>query len=281
MRAFCLLGARRSRHGDFLTVDIGWGGYVRSHRWAPIVVTASDPITRNVVLKVRWPHGGNYEMNVEQVFGIGPVPRSYSLLLPVQSWYGYQEAMFALADAQTGKTLAEYQPNGMYTTNTPSALSNDGALVGVSGRRTMLDSLRGNRDQQQLGIAYISPDRLPAAPLGYDSLELLVLNQPNLGLTGNREERPIDPAQQQAILDWVRIGGNLMIWPSSTSALADSGAIAEALPCRPGAVGRLKLAQEDLMAVGLPQRFAALPSYALTPNSDAKPIQFFNGAATA
>ena len=120
----------------------------------------------------------------------------------------------------------------------------------------MFDSLRGNLSSQQMGIDYLPPALLPTTALGYDSLDLLVLNQANLSVTGGGE-RNLDPAQQQAILDWVRAGGNLIAWPSAVVAFPSSSPLVDVFPCRMGERKTLDLTSDELQAAGLARRFVA------------------------
>src|SRR5258707_4310727 len=104
LACFLLLISSAAGADTSLSVDIGWGGHTRPHRWIPVMVTASDAKTRNVELEVYWPHGGNYAMRVRQVFAIGPTPATFPLVLPSHSYFSIQEAVFTLRDPSSGKT---------------------------------------------------------------------------------------------------------------------------------------------------------------------------------
>jgi hypothetical protein len=77
-----------------------------------------------------------------------------------------------------------------------------GILIGVSGSPAQLEAV------VQSGVAnagYLPVRFLPRSAIGYDAIEVLYLNQPDLAELG--------PEQQQAILDWVKTGGSLLLVP--------------------------------------------------------------------
>ena len=53
--------------------------------------------------------------------------------------------------------------------------------------------------------AYVDPGGLPGVPIGYDALDLLVLNELDFAA--------VDAEQQAAIVSWVKEGGTLLLWP--------------------------------------------------------------------
>jgi hypothetical protein len=275
-------GASAVRANTTLSVDIGWGGRLRAHRWTPLFVTASDSKSRNVEIEVSWPHGGNYAMRVHQRFTIGPTPTTFPLLMPVHGFtYGYQDAMYTLRDAGTGKSLAHFPPQPGMITQSMAALDPSGMLVGVTGRQSRLESLQGNVPERALGVSYLRPAYLPTAAIGYDAIDLLVLNQPNLNTVGGSSgDPPIDATQQQAMIDWVRAGGNLMLWPGETG-LPASGPLVDLLPCRTGDRLNLELSADELKEAGLGARFARTSAFTLVAEKDAERIDLLDGKAIA
>lgn len=266
-----------------LSVDIGWNGKLRANRWIPIFVTASDTKTRNVILTIHWPHGGNFSMDIEQAFAIGPDPQTFPLLLPTRGYaYSFQNAVYTLRDADTQKTLAHFpEPDSL---NLASEMSNvlqaTGSLVAVSGRQTHLESLQSVAPENVLTIGYLPPNFLPSAGIGYDAIDLLVLNQPNLNTIAGGKEPAIDPTQQQAIVDWVRAGGNLFIWPGDNG-FPSRSPLAEVLPCHTGDRINLELPAADLKKAGLSRRFARMSAFKLVPENGAQEIKLFGGQTSA
>jgi hypothetical protein len=175
-----------------------------------------------------------------------------------------------LRDADTGKTLARDPED---PDSSPSfynrIVSNDHRLVGISGDRTLLQSLEGKMGITPIETTYLTPRLLPRSPIGYDSLDLLVLNRPNLA--------KLEADQQKAILDWVHSGGNLLLWPGEDPLPEpDSSLIVQALPCRVGGIQDYLFDQSDLEQLGLKKHFESMRNgirgRTLTPDPKAKGI---------
>jgi hypothetical protein len=267
-----------SRADTKMQVEVGWGWRPRADRWTPVFVTAScDDKTRNVLLNVEWPEGGKYLMHIAQAMTIDSHPRTFPLLVPVHGW-DYQQAVFTLSDRDSGKTLAHFPKEGdeavTYFGGYPDASA---TFVGVSGATTTLNSLQSLGTSVNIG--FLPSRRLPTAPLGFDSLDVLVLNAPNLG--SGVGSAPIDDDQQQAIVDWVRAGGKLILWPGD-GGFPTSGPLAAVLPAKLGLRQDLTLSPRDLSAIGLSQRYKSLPAYQVEPTAGAQRIAMLNaGQASA
>src|SRR5207248_9801943 len=106
-------------------------------------------------------------------------------------------------------------------------------------------------------------DELPTNPIGYDCLDVLILNAPDLS--------SLSAEQQQAIADWVRTGGNLLMWPADTP-VPESGPPIDLLPCRIGTSAVIELNPEELKKVGLTPRYGKLPARMLSPRADAEAV---------
>ncbi len=193
-----------------LTVDIGWGGVVREGRWAPIFIHAADSRTREAVLRVRAPQGGLYSMEVTQYFTLGPTKTTLPLVIPIRT-NNMEGLSVRISDAATDRTLANFPSDPDSTTGVTSV---DGStkLVGVSGIQTTLQRLTSDLATKANNVVatHLNPDLLPTAAVGYDSLDLLVLNAPDL--------LHLSPDQQKAMIDWVRTGGNVVMWPGTDPA---------------------------------------------------------------
>jgi len=278
-----LIAGSFARAETKLSVDIGWTGKIRANRWIPIFVTASDTKSRNVILTIHWPHGGNFSMDIEQAFAIGPNPQTFPLLLPTRGYaYSFQNAVYTLRDADTQKALAHFpEPDSLALASEMSnVLQATGSLVAVSGRQTHLESLQSVAPENVLTIGYLPSNFLPSAGIGYDAIDLLVLNQPNLNPVAGGTEPAIDPTQQQAIVDWVRAGGNLLIWPSDNG-FPSRSPLAEVLPCHTGDRINLELTPAELKKAGLSKRFARMSAFKLVPENGAQEIKLFGGQTSA
>lgn len=278
-----LIAGTAARAETKLSVDIGWNGKVRANRWIPIFVTASDSKSRNVILTIHWPHGGNFSMDIEQAFAIGPDPQTFPLLLPSRGYaYSFQNAVYTLRDADTHKALAHFpEPDSLgLASEMGNVLQATGSFVGVSGRQTHLESFQSVAPENVLTIGYLLSNFLPSAGIGYDAIDLLVLNQPNLNTVAGGSEPAIDPTQQQAIVDWIRAGGNLLIWPGDNGFPSQSP-LAEVLPCHTGDRVNLELPNTERKKAGLGGRFAHMSAFKLVPEKGAQEIKLFGGQTSA
>ena len=80
-------------------------------------------------------------------------------------------------------------------------------LVGVSGNEGTEQLLETQLGRNTIVAGYLPERYLPSTAAGYDALDLLILNRPNLDR--------LDADQQRAIVQWVRAGGLLVLWPGS------------------------------------------------------------------
>jgi hypothetical protein len=250
-----------------LSVTVGFGDRVRAGRWAPITIKASDAQTRAAVIDLYVPQAGTYAMRVRQYITLSPVPTTVQLYAPLEYGAG-GGSVVTLRDADTGKTLAR---NPEDPDNTAAfynrIVSTDHRLVGISGERTLLQVLGGQMGSTPVETTYLPPRLLPRSSIGYDSLDLLILNRPDLA--------KMEADQQKAILDWVHAGGNLLLWPGDDPLPdSESSQIVQALPCRVGGIQDYLLEQPDLDELGLPKGSDGmrngLRGRALVPNPEVK-----------
>ncbi|HWE94971.1 MAG TPA: hypothetical protein VG269_13480 [Tepidisphaeraceae bacterium] len=274
-------GLSPARASTTLTVECGWGDRVKADRWVPLFITASDsgPRPRNVVIDIHWPHGGQYAMHIRQFGAIGPEPRTFPLLVPIRGW-AYQEASVTLFDDETGKTLAHFPENPDSASFAQPYFNPNGSLIGISGRLATLDALQGIGGAGQiLTTGFLDPARLPDSALGYDSLAALVLNGPNLVRSGVGPTA-LSETQQQAIVDWVRGGGTVILWPGD-GGFPSRSPLADVLPARLGERINLDLTPEERAAAGLPPRFARMAVHQLVPDPGAQKIPLLGNGQVA
>ena len=258
-----------------LSAKLGWDGPLRSGRWIPLHVTASDPTAsdarpRSVRLDLEIPQGGPNVMQLHQSVTIGPRPATFSLLIPFR-YEGYGSdggPTLTLRDAATGKMLARWPEDGG-SDNGPGPYwdrlsDTEKKVIGVVGEWSTLDPMivaSGDRAR----AVQLPADRLPGSPLGYDLLDLLVLNRANV----NR----LDADAQQAIADWVRAGGTVLMWPGNDPIPA--GPLADVLPCRVGRPATYPISTATRSALDLTGKFKAMQGSELTPAAGATPIQLW------
>lgn len=258
-----------------LDLDFGWGQHVRAGTWTPVFVTLSDSRPRNVVLEINAPGGGGgagQAMRIRQGAAIGPDPATFPLLAPLT--YSLDDTVVTVRDAESGRTLAEcpfadpFEPTSRVRNK--EVLQSGDPLIAVSGHAPAMQVLERRQygEQQTLNIGYLDAARLPAVAEGYASLDVLVLNQPNLDPSG-AGARSLRFEQQQAIADWVRAGGNLIVW-FGTDPLPASSPIVNVLPCSVDDFTPLAVTPDLLDRVGLPRRFAELQHRSLLAHAGAE-----------
>ena len=249
--------------GTTLSVRVGWGGVVHPDRWNPVYVTLSDATPRNVFFEFRAPHGGYYGMRSHQVITIGPQPQTFIVYMPLRN-FNDEDLVFSVREASGRmRRLATY-PVGAYTAFAGGEQINAGyTFLGISGRRATLSPVTSALPGALIKAAHVEPEELPESPVGYDCLDVLLLNSPDLtNLTDD---------QQQSIVKWLRAGGNLILWPGEAS-VPESSTLVDVLPCRIGTTLLIELSPEELRQAGLSNRFKSLPARELTPAADAQPI---------
>lgn len=240
-----------------LQVDVGWGNFYRASKWAPMFVTMSDAAPRAVDVEVESPNG-RYAMTIHQGVTIGQRPVTIPIYAPL-AWSLWQTSV--TVRGTNGRTLAYetvgQQPGAMQAgRRDPVAVGADQLFVGLSGTMSTERLVESQFGFTNTMVGYLPPERLPAVPAGYDSLDVLLLNQPDL----NR----IADDQQRAIVSWVRSGGKLVIWPGAEPIPATSP-IVDALPCRIGSTETIEIDPRIVKSAGLPTRFKSLTVRPLTP----------------
>ena len=174
-------------------VALGWGGQVRPGRWNVAAVTADADVPRDVVFEWYVPQPGRSALILRQPATVGPTPRTFLALLPV---VGDLEAIHVdVIDAGTGRVLDSWPPGllrpGAYRDRLAVGEGTDARpLIGVSGVGRSLDE----------DAAYLPPELVPTTPVGFDALDALLLDEPDLS-----------PEQEKAVAAWVRAGGELRL----------------------------------------------------------------------
>jgi hypothetical protein len=260
-----------------LDVDAGWNELTRQGAWTPLYVRVSDPKPRNAYIELSTPHDSTMSVKVRIGITLNPSPQTYELLAPLVATYN-EPIRLEVHDAASNRLLAHetlYDNDIVDLGDIPkkhSALFGDRRgsgkfiLIGLSGRGGVPGQLStgdASTGADQIEIGRLAPPRLPRAPQGYDALRALVLSEPDLA--------SMEAEQQDAICDWVRAGGHLVLWPGE-GPIPPSSPIATLLPCRIGDVTSVSFADRAavLRQFGLPQRFATrLKARKLTPASDA------------
>lgn len=254
------------------TVDVGWSGRFRAGRWTPLFVTATDTSRhRQAILDIYAPTDRRHAVKIHQSLPIGPTPVTVPLYVPLSNQL--EQSTVGIVDANGGRTLYHQvvgdQPAWINRDVSvgPVAVEPDDLFIGLSGSSGSQRLLEGHFDPQSVSVGYLPPNRLPAVPAGYDAIDVLMLNQPDL----NR----IDAEQQRSIVAWVRGGGVLVLWPGAEP-LPATGPIVEVLPCAYGENTTYDLPPKAVETMGLPARFGRLKGRRVTNvATDAKPVALF------
>lgn len=288
-----LLSCAATRAKVSMQVRVGWNGVYRVGHWTPIYLAAVDDAAkpvRNVILEVIAPQGMSMGLRLRQSLTLESQEKSFVLYLPLS--HRLDETIAILRDAGSLRKLAEVpfqQPgstgniNAVYNADRGQVL-----FVGVSGRRSALLSLQGHipwngdvpdapppnpdGDAALLKVGFVPQRLLPDTLQGYDGLDVLTLNAPDLAT--------LRLEQQQAIADWVRAGGHLLMWPGDMPLPPDSplGAI---LPCQIGSFASVSLSLADCKALGIVSRIESLTVRSLQPRPSARMLDWLNGKAAA
>ncbi|WP_428940368.1 hypothetical protein [Fontivita pretiosa] len=267
-------GGSPSAAATSLDVELGWGGAYRAGRWSPLFITAADSRPRNVLIELYSPQGTNFAMRIRQIVTIGPQKTTFVLYAPLA---GYLESLsVTLRDPSSGRSLADWTGEFFYggapagaATQAPQAFEH---LILVSGRHGAQRILQNHFHDNRIGVCSVHPLRLAASPQGYDSVSVLVLDQPDL--------TRLSREQQQAIVDWVRGGGMLVCWMSE-DAQPPNAPIIDALPAVVGENIAISLEERSVREAGLPARFRSLKGRQLTPLPDAQRIPLFGDDVAA
>ncbi|HEX8522254.1 MAG TPA: hypothetical protein VF669_08350 [Tepidisphaeraceae bacterium] len=264
-----LLGCASSASADTrCEVQVGWGNVYRAMRWNPVFVTLSDPTPRSVILEIQSPYDRRYGMRIIQNLTIGPTPVTVPIYLPL-SW-NLDSTTFTVATAG-GRSLAHVTAaeNPIYRRTPgqdPTGVGYDQLFVGIGGSSSSERLLESQLRALSIVSGFLPQSHLPAVPAGYDALDLLILNTPDLSR--------IAEDQQRAIVSWVRGGGNLILLPGPEPLPATSPLI-DALPCRIGQTQTIQLDPRIVKNANLPSRFASLTTRQLTPLPGAVETKLF------
>ena len=147
-------------------------------------------------------------MVIRQRVTLNPTPDTFPAFLPV----GPDPAAIhvRVADAATGRTLGNWPTRPTLPNAFDAAQVREPVFVGTSGESPSLRFL----DRANHAVAYLPPRDLPRRAIGFDGLDVLMLDRPDL--------TRLDPDQQAAAAAWVRAGGRLVIWPGINPIPPDS-----------------------------------------------------------
>ncbi len=184
-----------------LDAELGWGREIRPGRWNPATVTIRADEATPAVLEWYVPRPGRQAMVMRLPLTINPRPASFTTFLPLGPDI---EAVHArVVDEATGRTLASWpdapQAGSTLTRRLVGAEGISGRpLVGVSGPEPTMRFL-----EPAAVTAYLPLEALPKVAIGFDALDVLVLDRAELST--------LTVDQQAAIVQWIQTGGVLWL----------------------------------------------------------------------
>ena len=248
-------------------VRVGWGNTYRAGRWNPIYITSASTPPREVIAHVEGMHNAPHAMVVAHRFALSPDESTHVAFFPLGESPELGRTTLVLRDATTAKRIAAM--NLALTPPLEQAPLGQ-PLIGVSGERSTWSLLKA----QFAGDATVGYEELPYLPVvaaGYDALDVLVLNAPDLS--------KIDAKQQEAIVDWLRAGGTLWMWPGAAATPA-SGPLIQALPAVIGDNQFIELDPTVVAQAGL-ARVAKIQARQLAPIEGSEPVPLIGSQVVA
>lgn len=253
-----------------VNVDVGWENQFRAGKWTPLFITLQESAPRQVVLEVYCPADRRYALNVKQGLAIGPQPVTVPIYVPLS--YRLDETSVTVRDANSGRRvehviLSDFPAYGNQP-GMPQTVSPQNLFIVISGSASGERMIQAQLRHENVTTSFIAANRLPGTPVGYESIDLLLLNQPDLSR--------LNLEQQRAIAAWVRAGGLLVIVPGVAPA-PPSAPLIEILPARVGEIQQLDLDAAVVKKAGMPARFAKLTGRELLDASaDARGVPLFD-----
>jgi len=250
-----------------MRVDVGFGGLYRQGAWTPVYVTVTDSRTESAVLQITSPHGSISAMHISQDITIGPAPTMYEVFVPLYQSMGSTHVSISAGNHELAwKEIADYGSavNGAFPV--PPADNGD-VVVALSGRGSSAAILQSDLNMPACKSGWVAQSHLPFSAIGYDGVDALILDSPTWS--------QIDPDSEKAIVDWVRAGGNLILWPGQGAAPPPGDVLAAVLPAQIGLPRTFSVSAADRDVLGLGERFASLTGHDLQPRAGAAAMRFF------
>lgn len=254
-----------------LDVQAGYDDRFRPGRWSPVIITVSHdrPITGR--LDVRVANASDSVMTIRQRVGVGTQKQTYVVYAPLSMLF--DPVRVTLADDSTGKLLAEWPDNNPGAVNTRFGMGGEqvGFFALTTGRAPVMQGMVYDRGGGTTIVSHQPASMLPVTPVGYDSIDLLYLNNPAWGSLSND--------QQNAIVAWIRAGGHAILWPG-VEPLQSDAPLVSILPAAVGDVTSLALDRPALQKAGLSDRFGSIAKRTLTPITGARGFGVLDNNAT-
>jgi hypothetical protein len=167
----------------------------------------------------------------------------------------------SVIDARSNRRLASFETQNAPRTRAPPRAVSGGELFAVyAGEAPVPRVDLGELAMGALQVGSVDGNRLPAAPIGYASIDVLML--------GALDFARLDGAVQQAIADYVVAGGTLVCWPADGPLPPDSP-LTKLLPADVAPADTVEFSSSQLAEIGLSSRFSKMGWRILEPHEDA------------
>lgn len=238
-----------------LDIQTGLDDRFRVGRWSPVFLTVQSDKPRTVIVELRVPNASSSAMTIRQAIGVNTQSQKYVMYAPLGVYYDPLRA--TLFDAESNKVLAQWPDRDLEGIDRGG--QQIGFLVMTAGRAPLMQNLRRNTPGSTV-VSHVRYSLLPAAPIGYDSADVLYLNNPDWS------QLSVD--QQRAMLDWARAGGTIMLFPGPETLPADAPLVG-ALPCDLGPMTVTALNDRQRREMHLPARFKEIGVRTIVPRAGA------------
>ncbi len=174
-------------------IRVGWGGYVTTDLWIPLVVTLRSDRDLRGILDVAAPHVRSARTARIQVEVHLTALGTRTLTVPV--------VVRNLRAPLTVSLLEGDRIVGQWRVTTSPARIVQRVVLALADRPVGLDRLLPA--EQRMRVAYVDPGDLPTRWHLYESVRAVVIR--------DLEERRLLPAQRDALSGWVAAGGHLVL----------------------------------------------------------------------
>lgn len=210
--------AAAQEHDLEMQVSIGFDGYCRTDGWCPVYVVLSN-------------EGGDIEgkLRITQPSTLQVEEYARRVVLPAHSRKAY--FAYILLESSPSRLVVQLMAEDNLLTSRQAAVSwvnKDTRIYGVaSGSPSALNFLVDAPAGLNVAVAHLDLEALPPDPLGWEELDLLVLNDVDTTVLGKERRRTLET--------WVAHGGHLIVGGGVGAARTAAG-IADFLPVALGGV---------------------------------------------
>lgn len=229
-----------------ITLTIGWQNHCRIGYWSPLELQIASQINEPFIgtIEVSIPQDSLHRMVMQRPIVL-PAGQSRCVPLMVKLGYSSDECTVRLLDRK-GRSVVLPRRFDLYNSRGPGFLRLDAhqnALVAAAGRggsRTFPKSL--NDEGERVNLTHTFLPNLPHVWVGYTGLDALILHEPDWS--------QMNPAQQQALAQWISNGGNALIF-LGTQAIPPDSPLGKLVTLKPDSLRATAVSRQVLGGWGL------------------------------